>query len=124
MSLSPTQIEDKLRKMINAWEQIAPTKKFAVTLDEFKAGLKPSFDVRDLIADLDDQRNKASDDRAKFDDASLDLAQRVVNAILADSSEGKNSSLLEGFGRIRESEKKSGLTRKKAAAATGKSRLE
>jgi|SRR5262245_30057249 len=124
MSLSPKQIEDKLRKMINAWEQIAPTKKFAVTLDEFKAGLKPSFDVRDLIADLDDQRNKASDDRAKFDDASLDLAQRVVNAILADSSEGKNSSLLEGFGRIRESEKKSGLTRKKAAAATGKSRLE
>lgn len=38
MNLSPKETEEKLRKMVNAWEQMAPTKKFAVTLDEFKAG--------------------------------------------------------------------------------------
>ena len=116
MSNGPKNTEEKLRKMINSWEQDAPTKKFAVTLDEFKAGLKPSFDARELITDLEDQLAKAKDDRDKFDDASLALAQRVVNAILADETEGKNSSLLAGFGRIRESERKSGLTRKKAPA--------
>ena len=119
MSKGPKDTEEKLRKMINSWEQLAPTKKFAVTLDEFKAGLKPSFDVREAIADLDEQRTKAFDDRDDFDDASMELAQRVVNAILADESEGKNSSLLEGFGRIRDSEKKSGLTRKKSVSSSG-----
>ena len=119
MSKGPKDTEEKLRKMINSWEQLAPTKKFAVTLDEFKAGLKPSFDVREAIADLDEQRTKAFDDRDDFDDASLELARRVVNAILADESEGKNSSLLEGFGRIRFSEKKSGLTRKKSVSSSG-----
>lgn len=48
------------------------------------------------------------------------LAQRVLNAILADADEGPNSSLLEGFGRVRESERKTGLTRKGKAAAAGK----
>ena len=116
MSTSPKNTEEKLRRMINAWEQLAPTKKFAVTLDEFKAALKPSFDVRETIDDLEEQQTKALDDRENFDDASLDLAQRVVNAILADETEGKNSSLLEGFGRTRDSEKKTGLTRKKLAS--------
>jgi len=114
MSLSPKETEEKLRKMINVWEELAPAKTFATTLDEFKAGLKPSFDVRDRIADLEDQLAKAKDDRERVDDASLALAQRVVNAILADATEGPNSSLLEGFGRIRQSERKSGLTKKKA----------
>ncbi|HEX3085447.1 MAG TPA: hypothetical protein VHP99_13035 [Pyrinomonadaceae bacterium] len=115
MSLGPKDVEEKLRKMINRWEQMAATKTFAVTIDEFKAGVKPSFDVRDKIADLDDQLAKAKDDRERVDEASLALAQRVVNAILADGEEGPDSSRLEGFGRKRKSERKSGLTKKKAA---------
>jgi hypothetical protein len=120
MSLGPKDTEEKLRKMINTWEQNAPTKTFAVTIDEFKTGVKPSFDVRERIADLEDQLTKAKDDRERCDDASLALAQRVVNAILADSSEGPDSSLLEGFGRTRQSERKTGLTRKKTSATPPK----
>jgi hypothetical protein len=55
-----------------------------------------------------------------LDDASLALAQRVVNAILADGTEGPDSSLLEGFGRTRQSDRKSGLTKKKPATGTPK----
>jgi hypothetical protein len=120
MSLSPRDVEEKLRKMINTWEQNAAAKIFAVNLDDLKAGLKPSFDVRERIADLEDQLSKAKDDRDRLDEASLALAQRVVNAILADGTEGPDSSLLEGFGRTRQSERKSGLTRKKAAGGTSK----
>jgi len=115
MSLSPKETEEKLREMIDIWEELAAAKTFAVTLDEFKAALKPSFDVRARIADLENQLAKAKDDRERFDDASLELAQRVVNAILADATEGPDSSLLEGFGRTRQSERKTGLTKKKAA---------
>ena len=115
MSLSPKNTEDKLRDQINAWEQMAPAKTFGVTLDEFKAQLKPSFDARDRLADLEDQITKAANDRDTADETSLALGQRVLNAILADPTEGPNSSLLEGFGRVRQSERKSGLTRKKVA---------
>lgn len=115
MSMSPKDIEEKLSRIVNAWEQMAPTKTFTVTLDEFKTGIKPSFDARDKLADLEDQTTKATDDRERFDDESLALAQRVVNAILADTTEGPDSSLLEGFGRVRQSDRKSGLTKKKAA---------
>jgi hypothetical protein len=115
MSLGPKDIDEKLREMINTWEQMASTKTFAVTLDEFKAGLKPSFDARNRIADLEDQLAKARDDRDRCDEGSIALSRRVVNAILADATEGPDSSLLEGFGQTRESDRKSGLTRKKAA---------
>ena len=120
MSLSPTETLERLREMINIWEELASAKTFAVTLDEFKAALKPSFDVRDRIADLEDQLRKAKDDRERFDDASLELAQRVVNAILADATEGPDSSLLEGFGRTRQSERKTGLTKKKGGTGPSK----
>jgi len=110
--------------MVNAWEQMAPAATFSVTLDDFKTGIKPSFEVRDHLADLDDQRTKALNDRTDFDDVSLTLAQRVINAALAHPDFGPDSSIIEGFGRIRESERKSGLTKKKAAAATGKPKPE
>lgn len=114
---SPKMIEEKLRQAINAWEQMAPAKSFGMTVDEFKAALKPSFDVRDKLADLADQTTKAINDRAGFDQASLALLQRVLNSILADPTEGPDSSLVEGFGLVRKSERKTGLTRKKTAAA-------
>ena len=47
----------------------------------------------------------------------MTLAQRVINAALAHPGHGPDSSIIEGFGRTRESERKTGMTRKKAAGA-------
>lgn len=91
MSKGPKAVEEQLRNMVNAWKEMAADKKFAVTLDEFKAGIKPSFDVRDKLAALEDQMTKAMNDRDNFDEASMALAQRVINAVLADDTEGKDS---------------------------------
>jgi hypothetical protein len=109
-------VEEKLRQAINAWEQMAPAKNFGMTLAEFKTGVQPSFDIRDKLTDLADQTTKAINDRGTFDEASLESVQRVLNSILADPTEGSDSSLVEGFGYVRKSERKTGLTRKKAAA--------
>jgi hypothetical protein len=46
--------------------------------------------------------------------------QLVVNGVLADPDEGPDSPLYEAFGYIRESERKSGLTRKANKPVTEK----
>jgi hypothetical protein len=84
-----------------------------MTLDQFKAQTAPSFTKRELIADLDTQMAQAINDRDAADEISLALLQRMIAGILADPTEGPNSSLIEGVGRTRQSERKTGLTRKR-----------
>jgi hypothetical protein len=110
----PKEIEERLRKAISSWETMAPTKSFGgLTLDQFKTQTGPSFTKRETIADLEAQMTQAINDRDAADDISLALLQRVIAGILADPTEGPDSSLIEGVGRTRQSERKSGLTRKK-----------
>ena len=117
----PKEVEERLRKAISSWETMAPTKSFGgLTLDQFKTQTAPSFTVRDTIANLDAQMTQALNERATVDETSLGLLQRVIAGILADPTEGPDSSLIEGVGRTRQSERKSGLTRKrKSGGASG-----
>jgi hypothetical protein len=110
----PQAIEERLRKAISSWETMAPAKSFGgMTLDQFKAQTAPSFTKREVIADLDTQMAQAINDRDAADEISLALLQRMIAGILADPTEGPNSSLIEGVGRTRQSERKTGLTRKR-----------
>jgi len=112
----PKEIENKLSRAISSWETLAPAKSFAgLTLAEFKTQTADSFSARETIANLERQLTQALNDRDAADEASLALLQRVVNGILADPTEGPDSSLIEAMGRVRQSERKTGLTRKKAA---------
>ena len=117
----PKKVEERLRKAISSWETMAPTKTFGgLTLDQFKTQTAPSFAKREAIANLETQMTQALNDRATLDETSLGLLQRVIAGILADPTEGPDSSLLEGVGRTRQSERKTGLTRKrKAGGASG-----
>jgi hypothetical protein len=109
---TPKDNKDKLDRIINAWQTLTPTKKFAgMSLDEFKAAVKPSYDTREELRSLKEQVNAKQAERDHVDEESLTKAQMVVNAVLADSAEGPDSPLYEGFGYKRKSEKKSGLTR-------------
>ena len=110
----PKVIEERLRKAISSWENLAPAKSFGgMTLDQFKAQTAPSFTKRDLIDDLETQIAQAINDRDAADEISLSLLQRVIAGILADPEEGPNSTLIEGAGRVRQSERKTKLTRKR-----------
>jgi len=119
--MGPKEIEERLRKCVNAWETLAPAKSYSsMTLAQFKTAIAPSFDARVLLDQLDDQQAKAINDRDTADEVSLALVQRVINAVLADPDEGPDSSVLEAMGRVRQSERKSGLTRKgNKAPSTG-----
>jgi hypothetical protein len=113
----PKEIEERLRKASTSWETMAPTKSFGgLTLDQFKTQTAPSFTSRETIANLEQQMTQAINDRGTADETSLGLLQRVIAGILADPTEGPDSSLIEGVGRTRQSERKTGLTRKKKSS--------
>ena len=102
---------------------MAPTKSFGgMTLDQFKTQTAPSFTKRDNIASLEQQIAQEINERDAADEISLALLQRVIAGILADPTEGPDSSLIEGVGRVRQSERKTGLTRKRKAAGGGGSK--
>jgi hypothetical protein len=113
MPNNPKKIEEKIQSLLSAWQTLAPTKSFAgLTFAEFNTQVAPSLTARTTISNLESQLTEAINQRDDGDKTSLVVVQRVVNGILADPTEGPDSSLIEAAGRVRKSERKSGLTRK------------
>jgi hypothetical protein len=105
-----------MQKMLTAWEEIAPSKSFGgMTLDQFKTAAAPAQTARQRIFELETQMTQAINDRDAADAAFTAKAQLVVNGVLADPTEGPDSSLYEAMGYTRKSERRSGLTRGKKA---------
>ena len=113
MSDSPRENEAKLRMILNAWKTLAPDEEFSgQTVVQFEAFIKPSFDTRQQLDALDDQRTNLLTARANADEASLAKANAVLAGVAAHPGFGDNSALWEAMGRTRKSERASGLTRK------------
>jgi hypothetical protein len=119
---APKNNQDKLDKISDAWQTLAPDKSFGgMTLAQFRAGVKPSYDSRERIRTLENQLISAQAERESADEHSLRVAQLVVNGIIGDPTEGPDSDLYEACGYKRASERKSGLTRKhKSSKETSK----
>ena len=116
MADSPKEAKDKLDKIIKAWTDLRPAKKFGgMTLDEFKVKVKPVYDSRDAISRLENQMTAAIDLRDKADKAASPQVQLVVNGVKADPDEGEDGEVYEAMGYVRKSERQSGLTKKKQA---------
>ena len=114
MPNSPKQFGTDLQKLIDAWTDIAPDKSFGgMTLAQFKAKVKPSFDKRAVITSLDNQMTQAQNDRDDADKVSSPAINLAVNGVKGDPDFGEDSDLYEAMGYVRKSERKSGLTRKK-----------
>lgn len=114
MPSGPKENELKMRRILSAWETLAPDKSFGgMTLAQFQAAVQPALDARQQIDDLQDQLKQAFANRDRADDEVLVKAQLVVNGVLADPTEGPDSALYEAFGYTPKRERKSGLTRKR-----------
>ena len=114
MANSPKDNLEKINRMINAWETLAPDKTFGgMTLAQFKNVAKPCYDTREHQDDLEDQMKQSIAQREAADENFNDKAQLVVAGVLADPTEGANSALYQAFGYTRKDDRKSGLTRKK-----------
>jgi len=114
---TPKANEEKMRKMLNAWETLASTKSFGgMTLDQFKTATARPLDSRARLEVLQDQVAAETTTRDDEDENWFVIARRVIAGVAADPTEGTNSPLYEAMGRVRDSERKSGLTRKKGGS--------
>ena len=122
MSQAPKQIEDATNSIVNAWTNLAPASAFGgMTLVQYKNKVKPSFDARATMANLDAQMTSALDARDSADITTADANQKVVKGVVGDPAFGDNSDLYDAMGYVRKSDRASGLTKKsKAAPATKK----
>ena len=112
--MTPKKIIENLEETELSWQTHAPDAKFYnKSLDEYKAQVQLSRDARALIASLEQQLAAAINQRNNVDAANLQLEKKIAKGIAGDAAFGEDSDLYEGTGRIRESERKSGLTRKK-----------
>jgi hypothetical protein len=116
--MTPKKALEKLEKTESAWQTHAPDAKFYnVSFNEFKAKVQLSRDARALVANLEQQLAAAIDRRDDIDTENLEIEINVGKAIAGDPGYGDDSPLYEGTGRIRKSERRSGLTRKKTGRA-------
>jgi len=89
-----------------------PGKSFAgLTLDQYKARVQPSFDLRSQIVAAQDQLMSLQTLRDEADKASLALSRQVVNAVIGDPAESDDGELYEAMGYVRRSQRASGLHR-------------
>ena len=112
----PKDTLEKINRILNAWETLAPEKSFGgMTLTQFKAAVKRSLETREELRVLESQAQSKKIERNDADTQSLRAVQLVVNGVVGDPTEGPESDLYVAFGYTRPSERKTGLTRKKGS---------
>jgi hypothetical protein len=120
--ISPGLAYERLDTFVAAWKKLRATKTFAgFTADQFETQkMLPCRQARASIVDLGNQMKSALNRRDDLDVAALEAMSLVVNAVKGDPAEGENGDLYEAMGFVRKSERKSGLSRKKAATPATK----
>jgi hypothetical protein len=109
----PKETIEKLDRIVAAWRTLAPNKTFGgMTLMQFEEECLPSREARNLVEELQDRTTKALVGRDTADEHTGDKIKLVVAGVIGDPTEGPDSPLYEAFGYTRESERKTGLTRK------------
>lgn len=104
----------KLEETEAAWRTHARDDSFYnTTLAQFEARVQLSRDARTLIASLKQQLVAAENQKKDVDAENLALEKNIAKGIAGDAGHGEDSDFYEGTGRIRKSERKTGLTRKK-----------
>jgi hypothetical protein len=110
---TPKKALETLERTEAALETHAPEAIFyGTTVPQYKARVQLSREARALITSLEQQLTAALNQRDTLDAENLKLEGNMAKAIAGDPNYGDDSALYEGTGRVRKSERKSGLTRK------------
>lgn len=90
--------------------ELAPTVQFAgLTLAQFEAKVKPSYDIRTEVSTLETQLKAARQSRRNADIISNDDAFNIVNGVRSAPGFGENSALYKAMGYIPKNDRRSGL---------------
>ena len=112
--MAADKVLQNLEETEDSWETNAPGAKFyGLSLEQFKAEVQFSREARDSEASLKQQLDAAKTKRKDIDKKNTTLESNIAKAIAGDVNYGDDSALYEGTGRVRKSERKTGLKRPK-----------
>lgn len=106
-------------RFLKAWEQFAPDATFAeMTLAEFKAKSEEPFKVRDVIEDARTKLRGLTLERNQADQVLNDDFILIAHGIRGDKAFGEDCPFYRALGFVPKSERKVGIRKTKAEAAT------
>jgi len=109
---------NKLNRIADAWESLAPEAKFAgMALEQFKGKIKPALDKLALLNAIEAELSGHRRELVDLSNESYGWGKKVVKSVRGDVDYGDDCPLYSAMGFVRSSERKSGLTRKAQAAA-------
>ena len=118
MADAPRNIIDASDLIKAAWIKYAATATFGGMAEkDYEARVKPSYDLRAQIADLEKQVSQLIRDRDAADAATNKANATVIKGIMGDVNYGDDSDLYGACGYVRKSDRATGLTRKGVKAA-------
>ena len=91
-----------------------------MSLADYQATVQAARDADAAVADLKRQLGAAKNRQKDTLKTAITLEVNVVKGIAGDSRYGEDSDLYEGTGRVRKSERRTGLTRKKKTGGEDK----
>ena len=101
---SPAEKIEKIRRVVGAWEGLAPDAVFyGMTLEQFKAAIRPSEETREVLNDLGVRVRLTTSRRNFADDKSMQLIDGVACGVRGDPKHGEDSLLYARMGYVRKS---------------------
>ena len=110
------RIRERVKQMSTAWDQIAPTVEFkGITKDSFAAKILAATQADQEILELETVVSAKKDQRDALYAALNDDSVTIREGVVGHQDFGPDHPICEAMGFVRESVRKSGLTRKKAS---------
>src|SRR2546423_7600231 len=120
MRTNTKKIRERVTKMNNAWKQGAPTVTFkGITQPAFQADIEAAAAKEQEIADLEAQVQMKKQERDAAYQGLNDVSIEVRDGVEGDVNFSTNHPLYEGMGFTLDTNRKSGLTRKKKTPSGG-----
>ena len=102
------------------WGKLRPEKKFyGLTRDEYLLKIKPYTDALAEVAALEAALVHAKDKRDLAAGPAMKITKCIVNAVKGDPEEGEDGPLYAAMGYVPESQRSTGLTRRKSRKTNG-----
>jgi hypothetical protein len=106
--------------VIEGWAKLRPEKRFfGKTLDEFRAEVKPFTDALRELAELQTQWDLVIARRDLASGPAMKATKKIVNAVKGDPEEGEDGPLYAAMGYVPESQRSTGLTRRRKSGQPG-----
>jgi hypothetical protein len=118
MLRSPKDTILRVEAIDSAWSTMCPEEVFfGHTLEQFRAKIKPMYDVRAEMAAMDTRWAGLKATRQDVDETGNRLGKNIVNAVRSHPQHGEDSPVYAAMGFTRESERGGGRKRMRPAPA-------